>query len=116
MDYKMDYRLMKVDDGSKCPKCSFIGRNFLIINDTLSACMDCGCVFIPKKKRLEIRQEIAERQKDIPIEPKGESPKSEIVVNPDSLKCDYPGCDFTAKIPVALAGHKRKHARPSIES
>lgn len=30
-------------------------------------------------------------------------------------KCDYPGCEFSTATPIALAGHKRKHAKDAEE-
>ena len=96
--------------GEKCPQCRFIGRSFLEVSDVFWACMDCGCVFMPKRRRLVIRGEIAEEKKvikeDIPIEAKGEEIIDKLV-----LKCGHPGCDFETKYPGPLASHKRKHAR-----
>jgi len=94
--------------GEKCPQCKFIGRSFLEVNDSLWSCMDCGCAFVPKKKRLKIREEISKKQKEVIVEEEKLSVNTE-EINP--LKCDHPGCDFVAKLPVALAGHKKKHAR-----
>ena len=103
----MNYNLMKVEDGSKCPKCLFIGRTFLIINDVLSACMDCGCVFVLKGKRLEIRQEIQERMNRV-VET-----KTNCIA--DSLNCDV--CDFVGKSVWGLTVHKaKKHARDKVKS
>ncbi len=126
MGYRMVTRNDVENEGEKCPNCKFLGRTFLDISGVTWACMDCGCAFVPKRKRLEVRQEIAGRKTVILDEKISEKPKMEKVdiVNEngmpprvgDNLKCDYPGCDFVAKLPVALAGHKRKHARSSVES
>ena len=97
MGYRMITRMDGDNAGEKCPNCKFIGRTFLSLSDDLWGCMDCGCVFVPKRKRIEIREKIADQQKGVEE------------VNP--LKCDFPGCDYVAPIPVALAGHKRKHER-----
>lgn len=107
----MDSKLTKVDDGSKCPKCSFIGRSFLAVSDVFFACMDCGCVFVPKSKRVEIRREIqnkrdfAQRVVDKVRETFKEESEIEVAVNP--LKCDK--CDFTGKTGQGLKVHKGKH-------
>lgn len=89
-------RMDKDNAGEKCPYCKFIGRNYLGINDDLWACMDCGCVFVPKKKRIEIREKIAEEQKE----------KKDIVEKAKeeaSLTCE---CGFVAKTEHGLKIHK----------
>ena len=104
-DNNMDYKLTKLDDGSKCPKCLFIGRNFLIINETLSACCDCGCVFISKGKRVEIRRGIADLQSELAAvkpEEKVEIPVTVPVI--DRLKCDK--CDYVGRTEHGLRIHR----------
>ena len=96
MSYRMITRMEKENAGEKCPNCKFIGRSFLVVGDDLWACMDCGCVFVPKRKRLEIREKIAEEQKE----------KKDIVEKAQeeaSLKCE---CGFVGKTEHGLKIHK----------
>ena len=106
----MDYKLMKVEDGSKCPKCLFIGRTFLIIDNVLTACMDCGCVFVLKSRRLGIRQEIAEKQRAEGDKIESNACLSLVVEEViEEKRCD--ACGFVAKTEIGLKVHKAKHRK-----
>lgn len=108
----MGYELRKAMDGSKCPKCSYIGRNFLILSDVLMGCVDCGCVFVGKGEREEIRKGIVEGQKVKKEEPisKSSTDAKEIIESfIGKLQCGE--CSFIAKTEYGLSVHKRKHAR-----
>jgi len=90
--------LKRVQDGSKCPKCSYIGRVFLGVSENFLVCLDCGCVFIGKGRRDELKKLVKDKASEIKVEP---------LVG--SFKCDE--CDFIAKTEYGLVVHKRKHAR-----
>ena len=96
MSYRMITRMEKENAGEKCPNCKFIGRSYLGLSDDQWACMDCGCVFVPKKKRLEIREDIAEKQKEEKI-------LLEKAKEDAALKCE---CGFVGKTEHGLKIHK----------
>jgi hypothetical protein len=48
--------LGKKDIGSdKCPRCSRTGVDFVIIQEGVLGCFDCGCVFLTKAERVKTR-------------------------------------------------------------
>ena len=104
MDYRMVTRVDKDNAGEKCPQCRFIGRSFLELSEDLWGCMDCGCTFIPRKRRLKIREDILVEQKVV-VEDKKDTEEINF------LKCDFIGCEFIAKTKYGLIVHKRKHVR-----
>ena len=111
--------------GERCPRCNIIFKDFLDIGymlglgkNMLWACIDsggfpgCGTVFVPKKTRQEIKENLkilVARQmseNDKPGEPEGyEAPKSPKYIC--SLCSDWPGSDYK----VAYYQHMKKHER-----
>lgn len=104
--------------GEKCPKCLFIGRTFCAVDNDTWACMDCGCHFMPKARRQEVKLGIRAAKEEEASQPSAArqalpylqaNMPPEAVAPVKKLPCGHPGCDFSTDYPLALSGHKRKH-------
>ncbi len=69
----------------------------------------------PAREKELIKEMIA---KNFEEEPKIVSPEPKVVPEPSvekaeekKFKCDFPGCDFSTNVKIALLGHQRKHKK-----
>jgi hypothetical protein len=101
--------LGKKDIGSdKCPRCSRTGVDFVIIQEGVLGCFDCGCVFLTKAERVKTRTSASVPKVVVPeifveeIVPVIEGSESK----PD-LVC--PVCQKVCKNKLGLTSHMRTH-------
>jgi uncharacterized C2H2 Zn-finger protein len=105
-----DFRILSrhdADRNEKCPHCSMIFQNFLIIDDLKLGCLRCGTVFVKKEARDFVRD--PENCKKIMAQKTEEELAQDIK---DELDRRFPGnficqCGFVAKNKVGLSAHQR---------
>ena len=85
------------DANEKCPRCLTIFVNFMVVDENLLGCLNCGAVFVRKEVRGFVR-----------------SHQKEILINRDVKPIDNVcNCGFEAKTKAGLAAHQRKCNRIS---
>jgi hypothetical protein len=124
--------LGKKDIGSdKCPRCSRTGVDFVIIQEGVLGCFDCGCVFLTKAERVKTRTSasvpkvvvpeifteenvgVAQTEEQLPCKQtvEGATPSigSSIEVGSESADWMCPVCQKVCKNKLGLTSHMRTH-------
>ena len=98
--------------GDKCPFCLQVHVNFAVVSDDLLGCLKCGCVFIRKS----VKEDLRDRQVEILVEQlkEKEVPKDPFHDDFDPSEKLYCECGFFAKNTTGLAAHKR-HCKVLME-
>ena len=79
----------------KCPRCSRTGVDFVMVQEGVLGCFDCGCLFLRKSHRVKTR--VAEAAPDV------QAP----VVSVEAFECSV--CGKVCKNKFGLSSHMRSH-------
>lgn len=99
--------------GERCPKCSEVFSNFIIIDDSLLACYKCGTVFVRKfirdREYIRVKTQLAiqAKEKEKTVKDEDIVHKRPTIEGTDTWLCKV--CGKLCKSKLGLASHMRTH-------
>ena len=99
------------DTINRCPNCKEMFRDFMIVNDDMLGCMQCGTVFVKKEVRAENTAHYVMLANAPKVDPK-EEPEAPEEMKEEPAIC--PECGFEAKSALGLGSHLRTHRKKAV--